>query len=198
MNTSAVSSSHAMRGFSLLELMLVLGALVCMSTMVLVTTKTITVRRDAEKEVHRFSSVLLGLKEYQPSSSAPDVGQDVEELRLAGVVSEEAVEGGKWISVRANPIALRATGKGWAIDYQDVDSAWCRALVVGVIGANPTSFSSVTINGQEALGGTNDAISDLCFASSTNEISWTVGSASSASTPKNSVQDKRWGTHEDM
>jgi len=198
MKSPSVSSFRSIRGFSLLELVLVLGALLFMIVTIMVVTKSITVRRDAETEVHRFSALLLGLHEYRPSSTTVGDVKGVDELSAAGVVPEEAIEGGMWVSVRGNPISLRTTGEGWAIDYQDVDRALCNALVVGVIGANPISFSSVTINGQEALGGTNGAIGDLCFASLTNDISWIVSPANSASSPTDSVQDKRWGTHEDM
>lgn len=193
-------------GFSLLELLLVLGALAMMLATVSVMLGTASPQNLARKEQALLSATLAGLETYKDESAhkAPTV----KELLKAGVLVDAQVENGRWMSTSHNPIEIYRSGDFLSIYYAGVHGRYCELLIGEMLGAAPRAFASIVVNGKEVLNRPVKVVNQECLRHGDtrrgvgpNQVRFVLsnqpGSAPSASN-KPAVKNKRWGTSEEI
>lgn len=193
------------RGFSLLELMLVLGAMMMLFVMVFKMIPAITLSKKARAEVRTMTSTVAGLLEYRNSRPDSQSLPSQEELIQAGLVLADQVIDGQWVSAEKNPVYLTGNSSAWAVEYQKVSQEFCRVLVEGSLAESPGAFQSVSINGIEAMSLGESSLIDLCWNDTDNRVirfalspDGVAGRAEEKKPGTLSQKQKKWGTSEEI
>lgn len=194
------------QGFSLLELLLVLGALAMMLATVSVMLGMFSFENLARKEQALLSATIAGLATYK-DESAPKA-PTVKELLKAGVLVDAQVEDGRWTSTSRTPIEIHRSGDFLSIGYSGVHGRYCELLIGEMLGAAPRAFTSIMVNGKEVLNGPVEVVNQECLRHGDtrrgvgpNQVRFVLSNRpedAPSTSDKPAVKNKRWGTSEEI
>lgn len=205
---SRFGDDKSQQGFSLLELLLVLGALVMMLATVTVTFGRMSFENLARHEQARLSNTIAGLMSYTGGSYAADGSPSSQELLREGILVDSQVSDGRWLSTSASPVSIHRNGASWAIDYSGIHGRYCELLIGEMLNAAPRAFASITVNGKDVLNGPVEIVNQECLRHGDtrrgvgpNQVRFVLSNRpEDAPNVSNEtvVKNKRWGTREEI
>jgi len=199
-------TSKFVSGFSLIELLLLMGVVGCLSVACFVVFPQVRGMKLAREEVERLEPTVVGLQVYRKGLPTHSAVPTVSELVQSGLLMPEAVKNGDWVSIEEKPVGLVEKNQRWVVVYSDVGPSFCGPLVT--IGGAIGRFSAVTINGENVLGASDEHLYEVCRRSDSIQVDFTLAEGTelvAPVTPSDSTKprfvdpnNKRWGTNEGM
>lgn len=196
------------QGFSLIELLLVLGALVMMLTTVSVMLGRMSFENLARNEQIKLSATVAGLMSYAGGGDSAQGSPSSQELLREGILVDSQVTDGRWLSTSANPVSIHRNGASWAIEYSGVHGRYCELLIGEMLNAAPSAFTSIMVNGKDVLRGPVEIVNQECLRSGDtrrgvgpNQVRFVLSNRpedAPSTSNETAVKNKRWGTREEI
>lgn len=199
-NNFSVVKCSSQKGFSLIELLLVLGVFSVLLVAAFVVYPQVGGRRDAQQEERYFNGIVAALIAYRDAAPAGQPLPAPDDLLSAGILPSQAMKEGRWVSAEGKPVVLTEKDGEWVLAYQDISSSFCRGFVPGVA-LYPELVRGVVVNGKPIGVDSIPALASACDGAKGVEFVLGAGYPDAAvpqpsNTAPTDVKDKRWDTHE--
>lgn len=167
------------KGFSLLELLLVIGVGALLLIAGLATYRIVTEGNNVNEAIRILNSAKIGIQTlYQNQANYGADGTDITDIVVdGGVFPARNIVGGTpldpWREATVVESVDDANGVGYTITFQNLPQAACGKLGTAFTPTTDSDFVSVDINGNGA--DTNPTVANVrgdCTAGDTNDITW--------------------------
>jgi hypothetical protein len=193
------SSSTSQSGFSLVELLLVLGVMAVLLVAAFVVFPRVSGGREAEYESTQFNGLLAGLIAYRDAAPPEHSLPSPVELLEAGLLSSGRMKDGSWVSAEGAPVALKEVEGNWALSYSDMSMGFCRRFLPQVA-LYPELVKDVVVNGKSIGVDSMPALEGACGDPKVVDFVLGAGYPDVEAIPAPPVhtdaKDKRWDTQE--
>jgi len=193
------SFSTSQSGFSLVELLLVLGVVAVLLVATFVVFPHVSGGREAEQESAQFNGLLAGLIAYREASPVGQPLPSSVDLIEAGLLSSGRMKNGTWVSAEGAPIALKEVEDNWAISYSDMSVGFCRRFLPQ-IAMYPELVKDVVVNGKSIGVDSVPALASACEDPKVVDFVLGAGYPEVEAIPAPPVhtdsKDKRWDTQQ--
>lgn len=159
---SLKKNSRIQVGFSLIELLLVLGIVCILLVASFVIYPQVRDARLGNDEAARFSATAAGLSAYYAEVPSHEPPPSAIELLEAGVLTSGDFWDGKWVSLERKPIVLELKDGAWALGYDAMSPSLCGQFLPQVRAYHSRAFQAMFFNGKDITNASIEALGVEC------------------------------------